>query len=189
VKEKLTDYQLLENIKKGLQAAYAELVNRHKNYAFTLANRILNNREEAEEATQDAFLKVFSAINTFNKNAKFTTWFYRIVLNEALGRKRKNKIYTEDIENNILAESVNQTSQNGMVQTEQQKYIQLAMSKLSEGDVKMITLFYLKEFSLEEIAEIAEITAETAKVKLHRARKRMAEEMKKLLKSEINSLY
>ena len=168
---------------------FRSLINRHKNYAFTLSNRILNNKEEAEEATQDAFLKVFASIDSFNKEAKFTTWFYRIVMNEALGRKRKNKIYTEDIENNLSAEYVNQNIQNNLFHTEQKKYIQLAMNALSEDDVKMITLFYLKEFSLEEIAEIVGITAETAKVKLHRARKRMAEEMKKLLKNEVKNLY
>ncbi len=184
--EKLTDYQLLENIQKGIQSAYAELINRHKSYAFTLAFRILNNREEAEEATQDAFLKVFGSLNTFNREAKFTTWFYRIIMNEALGRKRKNKVFAEDIENGHFVESSNT---NQILKTEQLKYIHQALKALSDDDVKMITLFYLKEFSLEEIADIVQITAETAKVKLHRARKRMADEMKRLLKDEVFSLY
>ncbi len=66
--------------------------------------------------------------------------------------------------------------------------IQNALQNLSADDVMMITLFYLKEQSLEEIAEITGISAETAKVKIHRARKRLAEEMKKTLKEEVRSL-
>ena len=66
--------------------------------------------------------------------------------------------------------------------------IQKALRNLSADDTAMITVFYLKELSLEEIAEITKISAETAKVKIHRARKRLADEMKKLLKDEVKSL-
>ena len=189
MREKLTDSDLIEKIKNGFQPAYAELINRHKSYAFTLSNRILNNREEAEEATQDAFMKVFSQINTFNGESKFTTWFYRIVMNEALGRKRKNKIYTEDIENNISAENKNSEENDSFIVSDQKKYIHLALKTLADDDVKMITLFYLKELSLVEIGEILDITNETAKVKLHRARKRMAVALNALLKTEAATLY
>ena len=71
---------------------------------------------------------------------------------------------------------------------ERQQAIQRALQNLSADDAMMITLFYLKEQSLEEIAEITQIRAETAKVKIHRARKRLAEEMKKTLKEEVRSL-
>ena len=71
---------------------------------------------------------------------------------------------------------------------ERKKAIQKALQSLSADDTAMITLFYLKELSLEEIAEITKISAETAKVKIHRARKRLAEEMKKMLNEEVQSL-
>lgn len=189
MKEKLSDSELIDKIKLGFQPAYTELINRHKTYAYTLSNRILNNYEEAEEAAQDAFMKVFTQINTFNGESKFTTWFFRIVMNEALGRKRKNKIYTDDLENNREAESKNVVHEEHFLQSDQKKYIHLALKTLAEDDVKLITLFYLKEFSLQEIGDILGITAETAKVKLHRARKRIALALNKLLKTEVISLY
>jgi len=71
---------------------------------------------------------------------------------------------------------------------ERKMAIQKALRNLLADDTTMITLFYLKELSLEEIAEITKVSAETAKVKIHRARKRLAEEMKKLLKDEVKSL-
>ena len=182
------DIALIDRILKGDQSAYPALIRRHKDYAFTVAFRILNTREDAEEVAQDAFMQAFGALATFNREAKFTTWFYRIVFNAALAFKRKNRIFTEPIEN-ATAEWAVASSVDELQKADQQRFIQEALSQLSPDDVAMITLFYLKEFSLEEIAEILNITADTAKVKVHRARKRLAEQMKKQLKGEVLNLY
>lgn len=184
------DIILLNRIRTGDKLAYKELINRHKDYAFTLAYRILNSREDAEEVAQDAFMQVFGAINSFNGESKFTTWFYRIVFNAALMQKRKNRIFADDIETSseaILISSSNDSTED-LRKNERKRAIELALQNLSADDVMMITLFYLKEQSLEEIAEITQISSETVKVKIHRARKRLAEEMKKTLKEEVRSL-
>lgn len=184
------DTDLLNRIRNGDKSAYKELINRHKDYAFTIAFRILNSREDAEEVAQDAFMQVFGAINSFNAESKFTTWFYRIIFNAALMQKRKNKIVSVDIENSQEALMLNVTSNadDNIKQNERKTAIQNALKNLSADDCLMITLFYLKEHSLEEIAEITQISAETAKVKIHRARKRLAEEMRRTLKDEVKSL-
>lgn len=184
------DITLLKRIQAGDRLAYKELINRHKDYAFTVAFRILNNREDAEEVAQDAFLQVFKNLSAFNFEAKFTTWFYRIVFNAALMQKRKSRIFTEDIESStqaMLVSNLSDASEN-LRKTERQHAIKRAMQNLQADDVLLITLFYLQEQSLEEIAEITKISAETAKVKIHRARKRLAEEMKKHWKEEVKSL-
>lgn len=184
------DITLLKRIQAGDRLAYKELINRHKDYAFTVAFRILNNREDAEEVAQDAFLQVFKNLSAFNFEAKFTTWFYRIVFNAALMQKRKSRIFTEDIESSTQASLVSNFSDSSedLRKTERQQAIKQAMQYLSPDDVLLLTLFYLQEQSLEEIAEITKISAETAKVKIHRARKRLAEEMKKHWKEEVKSL-
>lgn len=184
------DITLLKRIQAGDRLAYKELINRHKDYAFTVAFRILNSREDAEEIAQDAFLQVFKNVNSFNFEAKFTTWFYRIVFNAALMQKRKNRIFTEDITESSqasLVSNLNDASED-IRKNERQQAIRQAMQQLQADDVLLITLFYLQEQSLEEIAVITQISAETAKVKLHRARKRLAEEMKKYWKEEVRSL-
>jgi RNA polymerase sigma factor (sigma-70 family) len=188
-----SDIQLIERILRGETAAYRALVNRHKDYAFTIAYRLLNNREEAEEAAQDGFVRAFNGLANFNREAKFTTWFYRVVLNAALTIQQTKKLPTEDLEN---AENIAYGSpilrgaeeKNIFKQKEQRYYIDLALKQLPPDDVVMITLFYLKEQSLEEIAEICSIEANSVKVKLHRARKRLAEVMQALLKGEERSL-
>jgi RNA polymerase sigma factor (sigma-70 family) len=190
VNDNQKDIILLNGIRAGDKLAYKELINRHKDYAFTVAYRILNSREDAEEVAQDAFMQVFGALKSFNGESKFTTWFYRIVFNAALMQKRKNRIFTDDIETSSEAFLVSNSSDSAdnLRKNERQQAIKQALQNLSADDSMMITLFYLKEQSLEEIAEIIQISAETAKVKIHRARKRLAEEMKRLLKEEVRSL-
>ena len=184
------DIILVDRILKGDKSAYKALIDRHKNYAFTVSYRILNNREDAEEVAQDAFMQAFGALQTFNREAKFTTWFYRVVFNAALMQKRKNRILGEDIDESSEAHLVefSQDTLDEYKQNERRLYIQQSLKHLSADDATMITLFYLKENSLEEISEITGISAETAKVKLHRARKRLADEMKKVLKEEVKNL-
>ncbi len=184
------DKLLINRIKKGEKSAFEALINRHKGFAFTIAFRVLNNREDAEEVAQDAFLQVFRNLDDFQEQSKFTTWFYRIVFNAALMQKRKNRILADDVESTHEAWNVsNSDDASGEMRSNERKTaIQAALKKLSADDVTMITLFYLKEQSLEEIAEIIEISAETAKVKLHRARKRLLEELKQNFKTEIREL-
>jgi RNA polymerase sigma-70 factor (ECF subfamily) len=190
VNDNQKDINLLNGIRSGDKSAFKELINRHKDYAFTVAYRILNNREDAEEVAQDAFMQAFGALKSFNAESKFTTWFYRIVFNAALMQQRKNKVVSIDIETSSEAFLVSHSSDSAedLQKNERKKAIQKALQSLSADDTAMITLFYLKELSLEEIAEITKISAETAKVKIHRARKRLSEEMKKLLKDEVKSL-
>jgi RNA polymerase sigma factor (sigma-70 family) len=188
VKTNETDNSIIERILAGDKSGYRDLANRHKDYAFTVAYKIAGTREDAEEIAQDAFIQAFQALPTFNNEAKFTTWFYRIVFNAALMFKRKNRIQTDDIQTSQTARFASADTDNDLKIKEQRVYIQRALNHLSPDDVTVITLFYLKEHSLEEIAQIVGASAETIKVKLCRARKRLAEEMKKILGKEVKTL-
>ena len=102
--------------------------------------------------------------------------------------KRKNRIQAEDIERSQPAQYVAADTDKNLKISEQRQYIQKAFNHLSPDDVTMITLFYLKEQSLEEIAQVVGISAETVKVKLCRARKRLAETMNRMLGKEVKTL-
>lgn len=188
MKIKETDNSIIERILSGDKSGYRDLANRHKDYAFTVAYKIAGTREDAEEIAQDAFIQAFQALPSFNQDAKFTTWFYRIVFNSALMFKRKNRIQAEDIERSQPAQYVAADTDKNLKISEQRQYIQKAFNHLSPDDVTMITLFYLKEQSLEEIAQVVGISAETVKVKLCRARKRLAETMNRMLGKEVKTL-
>lgn len=178
-----SDIPIINRILAGEQHLYAQLVNKHKSYAYSLALRILENKADAEEAAQDAFIKAFKYLAGFNKEAKFSTWFYRIVFNTSISYKRKQKVKHQSIDNVHLG-----YSQDGLERNDKKKFIDQAIGKLNEADRVAITLFYLQEFSLEEIADITHSPANTVKVRIHRARQRLAVELKGILNEEALSL-
>ena len=173
----------LSKVIEGDVAAYSYIVNQYKNMAFSIALRIVNNREDAEEVTQDAFLKAYNSLKKFNHKSKFSTWLYKIVYNTAISKIRKNKknsiirqLADEDIEN-LNIENIN----NAIIKLDeenQKKIINLAINKLSENEKLIITLYYLAEKTINEITEITNFSSSNIKVILHRARKKLSVELK-----------
>ncbi|MCV9389137.1 RNA polymerase sigma factor [Reichenbachiella ulvae] len=174
----ITDRELIEKIKKGDTASFTLLVNRHKNYALTIATRITLVREEAEEVAHDAFIKAYSSLHQFKQDAKFTTWFYRIVVNMAISRVRKKKLSTIDIDQSNYAGADN-SSQEKFDARDRSQLIQDAMRQLSEDDRMLISLYYLEELDMEELSEISGFDKNNLKVKLFRARKRLGQILQK----------
>jgi len=180
------EYSLIDKILAGDRQQYSILVDGYKTYAFTIAFKILGNRPDAEEAAQDAFIKAFHYLKSFNRQAKFSTWLYRIVFNTAISYKRKSKQTFQSIENTIVEYSDRADKQ--MERDDKQLYVGKAMDSLNEADRLAIQLFYIKEFSLEEVAETMGQNMNTLKVRIHRARLRLADELKKILKEEALTL-
>ena len=180
------EIQLIDRILEGERDLYARLVNAYKSYAYTIALKILENRPEAEEAAQDAFIKAFQYLKGFNRTAKFSTWLYRIVFNTAISYKRKRRQQFQSIENSSVEYSVHADSQ--MEKDDKQIFVAQAMDKLNEADRLAIQLYYIKEFSLEEVADMMGQNKNTIKVRIHRARQRLADELKKILKEEALTL-
>jgi RNA polymerase sigma-70 factor (ECF subfamily) len=181
----------LEQIKQGNTNAYAMLINKHKTMAFNVALRITHNREDAEEVIQDAFLKVYYSIKDFEGKSKFTTWLFRIVYNQAISKIRKKTIDQHTLDEEIIDNFTAGEISNGLTYLkaeEQTKYINLALAKLTEEDSTIVTLFYLNESSVEEVSEITGLSEANVKVKLHRSRKKLYDELKLLLSNEVNTL-
>ena len=119
----LDDNHYIDRILSGDVAAYAMLVAKHKNLVFSIALKILNNREDAEEVAQDCFLKVFQALKTFEKKSKFSTWMYRIVYNAAISKTRKKKLDVVPMDNYVINNYTEEEVASGMdeIDTEAQK--------------------------------------------------------------------
>ena len=180
------EYLLIDRILAGERNLYATLVDKHKSYAYTIAMKVLDNRSDAEEAAQDSFIKAFHYLKGFNRQAKFSTWLYRIVFNTAISYKRKRKPVHQSIENSIIEYSERADQQTE--QDDKQIYIVKAMDKLNEADRLAIHLFYIKEFSMEEVADMMGQNINTIKVRIHRARLRLADELRVILKQEALTL-
>lgn len=175
---------LIDQLLAGKQEPYAKLVDHYKSYAFTIALKVLNSRPEAEEAAQDAFIRAFRYLKSFNRKARFSTWLYRIVFNTAVSYKRKNKHVFSSIDHHERSGHIEES----MEKADKQVYVGLAIDRLNEADRLAIQLFYIKEFSLEEVAEMMGQKMNTLKVRIHRARQRLADELKKILKEEALTL-
>lgn len=181
----LEEQKLIDRVLDGDQAIFATLVDRYKRYAYTIALKILQNPSEAEEAAQDAFIKAYQNLSGFNRQAKFSTWLYRIAFNTAITYKRKHRHIFTSIES---AGGTSGRENDTLERDDKKHYIHLAMARLAEADRTALTLFYLQEFSLEEIADIMSMQVNTVKVRIHRARQRVADELKILLKQEALTL-
>jgi RNA polymerase sigma factor (sigma-70 family) len=187
------DNEIISQVLNGNQQAYAVLVTRYQNYVFTLALRFTKNREDAEEISQDIFVKAYRALSDFKGTAKFSTWLYTIVNNTCITflRKKKLEIHSLDKEGVFeAADSVDSGMRANMVEQKSRvAMVNSAISLLNPDDAEIITLFYKSEQSLEEIAQILGLETNTAKVRLHRARTRLKEKMEKHFREEVKDIY
>jgi RNA polymerase sigma-70 factor (ECF subfamily) len=188
---KKTDIELIDLVLAGNQAAYADLVKTHQRYVFTLAMRFTRSREDAEEVAQDTFVKAYRSLNNYQRSAKFSTWLYTIVYHTAMTHLRKKRLSTssiDDDENSIQLESYATDDVFSVEKKSRSFYVNQAIGMLLPDDATIITLFYQGEQSLEEIAKVMGMEANTIKVKLHRARHRLKEKLEQLLKGEVKEL-
>lgn len=173
----IEDQQLINQILNGDTNAYGKLIARYKDLVFTLALRMLKHREEAEEVSQDAFLKAYRSLHKFKGDSKFSTWIYKVTYNTCLDRIKKNKKHYNDVAIDDFTfnklESIDNALEQ-MIDSERQLLIKKCIEKLPPDDAYILTLFYFEELSLDEISEIIQITSNTIKVKLYRARKKIA---------------
>jgi len=189
----LTDTEIIKRILQGDQAIFATLVQRYQQYVFTLVLRFTDNREDAEEISQDVFVKAYRSLADFRGDSKFSTWLYTVVRTSCITFLRKKRLDTTSIDNErtflqlenkesgFNANSIEQKSRHAMVNE--------AIRLLSPDDSQLITLFYKGEQSLEEIGRIMRLEPNTVKVKLHRARNRLKEKMEKHFSSELKDLF
>ena len=168
----LSDQEIIDSVRKGNSSDYSILVDRYKNKAFSMLNRMLKNEFDAEEILQDCFLKAYKSLNNFKGEAKFSTWFYRIVYNSALtklsSQKRKTETEMTSVEDHINLES--EYNSNEIEKLDINHLIHKTISKLPERYSAIITMFYLNEMTIDEISEAMGLTVSNVKVMLHRSR-------------------
>lgn len=186
------DQIYIDQILNGDTQAFSVLVDRYKDLVFTLALRMMKNREEAEEVSQDTFIKVFRSLNKFKGDSKFSTWIYKVAYNCCLDRLKKIKRSFATIpidefsENKIgMMDNALETMEIG----ERHAAVKYCLNQLPSEDAFLITLYYFEEQSLEEISKIIGLKSNNVKVKLFRARKKLASIMRQQMDPEIIESY
>ncbi len=178
------DNHYIDRVLNGDVGAYAMLVAKHKNLVFSIALKILNNREDAEEVAQDCFIKVYHALRTFERKSKFSTWLYRIAYNASVSKTRKKRFEEVPLDNYVIQNYTGDDVQGGVAELEpemQKAMIERAMAKLTEHDQLLVNLFYRSDNSIDEISQITGMSNSNVKVRLHRIRKKLHDDLAGML--------
>ena len=162
---------------------YTEIIDLYSEHVYNLAVRMLGNKQDAEEATQDVFVRVFKSIERFRGDSSLSTWIWRIASNVCISRLKKRKIDTVSFDESAVDPAVGQESscskqEHRLYHHELSDIIERCISMLPPNESAAITLLYIEELSYEEIADILKLPMGTLSTILHRGRKRLGELLK-----------
>ncbi len=184
------DVDIIQSVLQGNKAAFAVLVERYQSYVFTIVNRLIAVREEAEDVSQEVFVKAYLSLAGFQGTSKFSTWLYTIAHTTAISHLRKSRPDVVFANESTMAAI---TDNNSTYHQPQYNSLRTAVNdcikRLPPDDAEIITLFYLAEQSIEEIGIIMRIESNTAKVKLHRARQKLKDIVERTYGKEKTLLY
>lgn len=157
-------------------SAFTPLVLRYKDFVYTIVIRMINNKQDAEEITQDVFIKAFEQLGSYQGNGKFSTWLYTIAYRKALDKLRSNKniISVENIDTlqpNDISSIKNELD--NLLKKERKMLIKNCINKLDSVTSTIFTLYYYDEQSIKEISTITNLTVDNIKIKLFRGRKKL----------------
>ena len=181
--ERMSDASYIEKVLNGETGCFAHLLERYSKQVFSLIVRIVGNREDAEELTQDVFIKAYESLSRFRRESSFPTWIYRIAYNMAISATRKKVMNTLPIDDLQLSEAPDEPSETdfGYSDTEMRiTYLNRALEHLSPHERALILLFYKENQSMEDIAMITGLTATNVKTKMCRIRKKLYVYIKKM---------
>jgi RNA polymerase sigma-70 factor, ECF subfamily len=180
----LDDQQLIARIKGGDGRSFDVLVKRYQDRINNLCRYMLENRQDAEDAAQDTFLKAYRNLNAYRPSASFYTWLYRVAVNTCLDHKRKISLrslwFLSDNEDRADSFPSNIPSPEAAYSNKQSmQSLRSALNKLSKKLRVVIVLKELDRLSYEEIAEILEVSVGTVKSRISRAREELQKNIEK----------
>ncbi len=179
----VTDQEVVEWARKGYESAYRELIRRYQRPVFSLVYRMVRDRERSEDLTQETFIKVLNALDSYRPEYKFSSWIFKIANNAAIDHLRKKELDTLSIDGapgardaESVAASTLQVSSRGESPLEELEArelgscIEQAIGRLRPEYRSCILLRYVEGRPYEEIAEMLELPLGTVKTYIHRAR-------------------
>ena len=176
------DRELVRRAQREDKEAFEELIRRHQRRVFAVASGILRRREDVEDIAQQVFVKAYFSLKRFDQRAAFSTWLYKITVNECWDLLRKKKVRPLVYEADLSEEQARMIETSGekgstapdiSERLEARERVERLLEDLDERDRLMLILKEVEGFSIEEIAEVLELNANTVKVRLFRARRRV----------------
>jgi RNA polymerase sigma-70 factor (ECF subfamily) len=183
------DRELVRSAQADDKEAFEELIRRHVQRVFAVAGRILRKREDVEDIAQQVFVKAYFSLKRFDQRAAFSTWLYKITVNECWDLLRKKKVRPLLYESDLSEEQAHQvlaskekggTGPDISDQLGDRQRVERLLEGLDERDRLMLILKEVEGFTIEEIAETMGLNANTVKVRLFRARQRILSRSRKI---------
>lgn len=173
---KTNEQHIIAQVLGGKTEAFSYFMDTYGQQVYTLIVRMVGSEEDAEELTQDTFMKAFNHLSSFCGNSSFSTWVYRIAYNTALSALRKHPsrevlTFDEGVWNRLSDTEIDESLD--CEEEHRLESLQRALRRLSPDEQAIVTLFYEEEKSIAELAEILKQTESNVKVKLHRIRKKL----------------
>ena len=174
-----TDNILIESIQDGNHQAFATLVKKYTKYFYSICYRYTADKTNAEDLTQQAFLKLWEYPDKFDpdKGASFKTWFTQVIINMCIDFKRKHKHYFEDIED-IAVPSDDKETSTKIHENQLKIVLEKAIHKLPKNQQIAINLGFYQEIPYEEVAKIMKTTTSAVKSLIMRAKDNLRKNMK-----------
>ena len=172
---KSDEKNIIEHILRGKTHLFAHFVEKYSEAVFSLVVHMVNCREDAEEITQDIFLKAFEKLSSFNVDSSFSTWLYRIAYNTTISALRKRPCNSVTIAEEILADTDDELVDETLSEENKEllQRLERAISMLDAEERALVILYHLEERSIYETAQITGLKESNVKVKLHRTRKKL----------------
>ncbi|MHB0939186.1 MAG: sigma-70 family RNA polymerase sigma factor [Armatimonadota bacterium] len=183
-----TEIALIRRVQQGDGVAFDRLVELYSTRVYNLAYRMIGNAEDAQDAAQEAFLRIYDALPKFRGDASFSTWMHRIVVNvchDEMARKRRRpptltEITPEDGDGGAPAEqaTTGETAEDAVLRQERRQALHQAITALPPPFREVLVLYDLQGFSYDEISQILRVNIGTVKSRLNRARNLLREKIR-----------
>lgn len=173
----MVDQETIDEIKAGSDKAFRLLVDTYRHDLFRAVFAILRNQKDAEDATQEAFVKIYHSLSEY-EGLGLKTWLTRIAVNHAIDVKRKHARRKEEVTNEMQEQSRPDDTAQHVIRLEQKRLVHQKLAELPIGYREMIVDFYIREKTYQQIAEEHEMAVKNVEIKLYRARKWMKKHWK-----------
>ena len=174
-----SETSLVKRAKAGDTRAFEALVNQHARYIYTLTNRLLSNRQEAEDLAQETFVRAWRNLHKFRGDAQFRTWLYRIATNLCYNRlpRLKQELAALDPDDNLALYDSAPRAEQQVIRAEEQAELKDVINTLPESYRLLVILRHIQDLSYAEIAQVTDLPLGTVKTGIFRARKMLKERL------------
>ena len=172
----MNENQCVQQVLSGNTSAFAYFVETYQDMAITIAHRICGNMQDAEDVVQESYVKAYRNLHTFRSESKFSTWLYRIVYNTAITQtKTRMWMGMQETEIENAYDQGENSLEINLEEMDRKEVVSDVLQRMQKGDALLLTLYYMEDNPVKEIAKITGLNEPNVKVKLFRARKMFKE--------------